>query len=218
MAASLAVQAQWVDDPMTNTLLANCDNSSAELLVATSPEGGTFVQWLSMSGNGWSPKLQYVDHEGYKQWGRDGIHVTTPNLATWSPGYALAATTDGAVVSMFRTADAHHWVVKVNPDGSTPWGTDGMMLFDGEGGGRSELLAYKDGDFWALGTAMDSSFLQYVYADGTLGPMATLSAPGKKCTNGILIPSSNGVFVVYAKQTLQGYTNYNKEICVTKYN
>ena len=218
MACFFSLHAQWVDDPMTNTLLANCDNSSAELLVATSPEGGTFVQWLSMSENGWSPKLQYVDYQGYKQWGRDGVRVTTPNLATWSPGYALAATTDGAVVSMFRTADAQHWVVKVNPDGSTPWSTDGMMLFGGEGGGRSELLADKDGDFWALGTDMDSTFLQYVYADGTLGPMSTLSAPGKKCTNGILIPSSNGVFVVYAKQTLQGYTNYNKEICVKKYN
>ena len=217
MACFFSLHAQWVDDPMTNTLVANCDNSSAELLVATSPEGGTFVQWLSMSENGWSPKLQYVDHEGYKQWGRDGIRVTTPNLATWSPGYALAATTDGAVVSMFRTADAHHWVVKVNPDGSTPWGTDGMMLFDGEGGGRSELLADKGGGFWALGTDMDNSFLQYVNADGTLMPMITLSIPTKKCTNGKLIPSSDGVFVVYAKQTLQGYTNYNKEICLAKY-
>lgn len=218
MASTFALQAQWVDDPMTNTLVANCDNSSAELLVATSPEGGTFVQWASMSSNGWSPKLQYVNLEGYKQWGRDGVHVTTPNIATWSPGYALAATDDGSVVSMFRTADAQHWVVKVNPDGSTPWGTDGMMLFDGEGGGRSELLADKGGDFWALGTDMDNSFLQYVNADGTLMPMITLSDPTKKCTNGKLIPSSEGVFVVYAKQTLQGYTNYNKEIYVAKYN
>ena len=40
-------------------------------------------------------------------------------------------------------------------------------LFDGEGGGRSELLAGKDGGFWALGTDMDNSFLQYVDADGT---------------------------------------------------
>ena len=218
LGATVMLQAQWVDDPMVNTLVANCDNSSAELLVAPSLEGGTFVQWTNMSSNGWSPKLQYVNHEGFPQWGMDGIHITTPNLATWSPGYAITVTADGAVVSMFRTADAHHWVVKVNPDGRTPWGTDGMVLFDGEGGGRSELLADKSGGFWALGTDMDNSFLQYVNADGSLMPMATLSIPTKKCTNGKLIPSSDGVFVVYAKQTLQGYTNYNKEICLTKYN
>lgn len=212
------MQAQWVDDPTSNTFIANCEDGAGELRVATSPDGGTFVQWTSMSSNGWSQKLQYLDYEGNPQWGDDGIAITTPNLATWSPGYALAALTDGSVVTMNRNADAHHYVVKINPDGSTPWGTDGMILFNGEGGGRSELLAGDDGGFWALGTDMDISYLQYVNADGTLRPMATILDFSKKCTNGKLIPADDGVFVVYAKQTLQGYTNYNKEIIAAKYN
>ena len=213
-----ALQAQWVNNPSANTFIANCESSAGEIRVATSPDGGTFVQWTSMSDNGWSPKLQYLDAAGVPQWGNDGVHITTPNLATWSPGYALAALSDGSVVSLFRTAEAKHWVVKINADGSTPWGTDGMMLFDGEGGGRSELLAGDDGGFWALGTDMDISYLQYVDADGTLRPMATIADFTKKCTNGKLVPANNGVFVVYAKQTLQGYTNYNKEIYVAGYN
>lgn len=212
------LQAQWVNNPSANTFIANCESSAAEIRVATSPDGGTFVQWTSMSDNGWSPKLQYLNAAGVPQWGNDGVHITTPNLATWSPGYALAALSDGSVVSMFRTAEAKHWVVKINADGSTPWGTDGMLLFNGEGGGRSELLAGDDGGFWALGTDMDISYLQYVDADGTLRPMATIADFTKKCTNGILVPANNGVFVVYAKQTLQGYTNYNKEIYVAGYN
>ena len=214
----IALPAQWIDNPSTNTLIANCDNSAAELRVATSPTGGTFVQWTSMSENGWSQKLQYVDANGVPQWGNDGVAITTPNLATWSPGYAMAATSDGSVVTMNRSAEAHHFVVKINADGTTPWGTDGMMLFNGEGGGRSELLAGDDGGFWALGTDMDISYLQYVNADGTLRPMATIADFERKCTNGKLIPADDGVFVVYAKQTLQGYTNYNKEIYVAKYN
>ena len=212
------LQAQWVNNPSANTFIANCENSAAEIRVATSPDGGTFVQWTSMSDNGWSPKLQYLDAAGVPQWGNDGVHITTPNLATWSPGYALAALSDGSVVSMFRSAEAKHWVVKINADGSTPWGTDGMLLFDGEGGGRSELLAGDDGGFWALGTDMDISYLQYVDADGTLRSMTTIADLTKKCTNGKLVPADNGVFVVYAKQTLQGYTNYNKEIYVAGYN
>ena len=218
LASFVTLQAQWVDDPMTNTFIANSPSSAAEIRVASSPDGGTFVQWLSMSANGWSPKLQLLDVEGVPQWGPDGVIITTDNIATWSPGYALAATTDGGVVTMFRTAEAHHWVVKVNPDGSTPWGTDGMVLFNGEGGGRSELLAGNDGGFWALGTDMDNSFLQYVNADGTLRAMATISDASKKCANGKLVPSGDDVFVVYSKQTLQGYTQYNKEIYVAKYN
>ena len=214
----LSLQAQWVNNPMGNTFLANCENTAGELRVATAPNGGTFVQWTSMSSNGWSQKLQYVDVDGFPQWGNDGIHITTPNLATWSPGYALAVTTDGSAISMNRNADAHHYVVKINADGTTPWGTDGMMLFNGEGGGRSELLAGDDGGFWALGTDMDRSFLQYVNADGTMRNMAIIGDLEKKCSNGILIPSNdNNVFVVYSKHSLQGYTNYNKEIYVAKY-
>lgn len=218
LAAFVTLQAQWTNDAMTNTFIANCPNSAAEIRVATSSDGGTFVQWLSMSANGWSPKLQYLDAEGVPQWGPDGISITTANIATWSPGYAIAATTEDAVISMFRTADARHWVVKINADGSTPWGTDGMVLFDGEGGGRSELLAGDDGGFWALGTDMDNSFLCYVNADSSVEPTVTISDPTKKCSNGVMVPAEDGVFVVYSKHTLQGYTSYNKEIYLAGYN
>jgi hypothetical protein len=213
-------KAQWVDDPEQNTFIAHCESSAGEVRVVTNAYGneGVFVQWTSMSENGWSQKLQYLDYNGVPQWGNDGVHITTPNLATWSPGYAIAALTDGSVVTMNRNADAHHYVVKINEDGSIPWGTDGMMLFNGAGGGRSELLAGDDGGFWALGTDMDISYLQYVNADGTLRPMATISDPDKKCANGKLVPTADGVFVVYAKQTIQGYTSYVKEIYVAKYN
>lgn len=221
LALVYAAKAQWVDDPANNTFIANSVSSASEIRIASHPycNGDMFVQWTSMSENGWSQKLQRLDYFGNTQWGADGIAITTPNLATWSPGYAIAALSDGSVVTMNRSADAHHWVVKINADGTTPWGTDGMMLFDGAGGGRSELLADNDGGFWALGTDMDISYLQYVNADGTLRTMATISDPAKKCTNGQLVPANDdGVFVVYAKQTIQGYTNYVKEIYVAKYN
>ena len=216
------LQAQWVNDPTSNTFIANCAPGAAEILISTNnyPQD-TYVQWLYGADNGWSPWIQRLNREGVPQWDPDGIHITTPNLATWSPGYAMTAVEDG-VVSMFRTADAHHWVVKINEDGSFPWSEHGIMLFDGEGGGRSELLSTEyynnDRGLWALGTDMDNSFLQYINPDGTLRPMITISDPAKKCTNGVLIPAENGVFVVYSKHTLQGYTNYNKEIYVTGYN
>lgn len=218
----VSAKAQWVDDPAENTFLASCLPGSAEILISPKPyNDGYYIQWLYGADNGWSPWIQHVNYEGEPQWETEGIHITTPNLATWSPGYALAALNDG-VVSMFRTADAHHWAVKINEDGSFPWGEHGIMLFDGEGGGRSELLStyYYDHDngLWALGTDMDNSFLQYINADGTLRPKITISDPTKKCSNGVLIPADNGVFVVYSKHTLQGYTNYNKEIYVAGYN
>ncbi len=218
LASFMTLQAQWTDDPVSNTRIANCANGAAEVYVSTDiTTGDSYVQWHYQGENGWSPWLQRLDVDGVPQWPADGIHITTPDFATWSPGYSMTAV-EGGVVSMFRTLGPHHWAVKVNADGTFPWGGHGIMLFDGEGGGRSEMIAGDDGGVWVLGTDMDNTFLQYVNADGTMRPMATITDPTKKCTNGKLIPTSDGVFVVYAKQTLQGYTNYNKEIYVAGYN
>ena len=217
LASLITLKAQWVDDPVSNTSIANCNKNAAEVYVSTDVStGDSYVQWHYQGENGWSPWLQRLDFNGVPQWPADGIHVTTPDFATWSPGYAMTAVS-GGVITVFRTLGPHHWAVKINSDGTFPWGEHGMVLFDGEGGGRSEVIAGDDGSVWALGTDMDSTFLQYVDADGTLHPKATIKDPAKKCTNGILIPAEDDVFVVYAKQTLQGYTNYNKEIHVAGY-
>jgi len=215
------MQAQWINDPANNTFIANCANGAAEVRVSTDvTTKDTYVQWLYQGDNGWSPWLQRLNFEGVPQWPANGIHITTPNFATWSPGYAMTAA-NGSVVSVFRTLGPHHWAVKINADGTFPWGEHGLMLFDGEGGGRSEVLSTyyfnHDNGTWALGTDMDSTFLQYINADGTLRPKTTIKDPAKKCSNGVLLPAENGVFVVYSKHTLQGYTNYNKEIYVAGY-
>ena len=214
----VTLQAQWVEDPNTNTFLANSSANAAEVYVSTDvTSGDTYVQWHFQGENGWSPWLQRLDIDGVPQWPAEGIHITTPDFATWSPGYAMTAV-EGGVVSVFRTLGPYHWAVKVNADGTFPWGEHGIILFNGEGGGRSEVLAGDDGGVWALGTDMDSTFLQYVNPDGTLRASVTINDPAKKCSNGVLVPSDNGVFVVYSKHTLQGYTNYIKEIYVAGYN
>ena len=222
LASIITLKAQWVDDPTSNTRIANCADAAAEVYVSTDVStGDSYVQWHFQGENGWSPWVQRLDFNGVPQWSANGIHVTTPDFATWSPGYSMTAV-NGGMVTVFRTLGPHHWAVKINADGSFPWGEHGIVLFDGEGGGRSEVLSTysfdHDEGIWALGTDMDSSFLQYIDVDGTLRPKATIKNPEKKCSNGILIPSENGVFVVYSKHTLQGYTTYNKEIHVAGYN
>lgn len=218
----LSAKAQWVDDPTTNTVLANCPKNAGEVLISPKPSfDGFYIQCLYGASNGLAPTIQLVNTEGEKQWGNAGIHITTPNLTDWSPGYAMEALVDG-VASMFRTADTTHWVVKINEDGTFPWGEHGIMLFDGEGGDRSELLSTynynQDTGLWALGTDMHSLFLQYINADGTLRTMATISDPVQKCTKGKLVPADNGVFVVYTKRTLAERDLYNKRIYVAGYN
>ena len=224
LASIVTLNAQWVDNPTSNTRIANCANGAAEVYVSTDiTTGDTYVQWHYQGENGWSPWVQRLDFNGVPQWPADGIHVTTPDFATWSPGYSMTAV-EGGVVTVFRTLGPHHWAVKINADGTFPWGEHGIVLFDGEGGGRSAVLSTypfnHDDGIWALGTDMDSTFLQYIDADGTLRPKTTIKSPDKKCSNGLLVPAhdDDGVFVVYSKHTLQGYTTYNKEIHVAGYN
>ncbi len=216
LTASFVLQAQWVDDPVNNTFIANSSDDAGEVYLATDEvSGDTYVQWAQMRSNGWAPILQRLDFEGNPQWGAEGIPMTNPDLATWSPGYAMAATTDGGVVSVFRTASAHHFAVRINADGTMPWGEDGIMLFDGQGGDRSEVMAGNDGGVWALGTDYTYSYLQYVSADGTLGPVITIGDGDWNHDFGLMVPGfDNSVLVVYEKNHWAYTYYYEKEIWV----
>lgn len=218
LAATVSLQAQWVDDPMNNTFLASSSNDAGEIYLATdNVTGDTYVQWSEMHSNGWVPVLQRLNFEGVPQWGNSGISITNPNLATWSPGYAMAATNDGGVVSVFRTADneGEHYAVKINADGSFPWGEHGILLFDGNGGDRSEVMTGQDGGVWALGTDYTYSYLQYVNADGTLGPVITIGDGDWNHDFGLLVPGfDNSVWVVYEKNHHAYTYYYEKEIWV----
>ena len=216
---SASLQAQWVDDPLHNTFIANSDDDAGEIYLATDEvSGNTYVQWSEMRSNGWVPVLQCLNYEGYPQWGDDGIPITTPDLATWSPGYAMAATTDGGVVSVFRTASAHHYAVRINADGTLPWGENGIMLFNGQGGDRSEVMAGNDGGVWATGTDYDNTYLQYISADGTLGPVITMGDGEHQYMFGLMVPTiGNSVLVVFEKETWAYSYYYEKEIWVVGY-
>ncbi len=216
LTASFALQAQWVDDPVNNTFIANSSDDAGEVYLATDEvSGDTYVQWAQMRSNGWAPILQRLDFEGNPQWGAEGIPMTNPDLATWSPGYAMAATNDGGVVSVFRTASAHHFAVRINADGTMPWGEDGIMLFDGQGGDRSEVMAGTDGGVWVLGTDYTYSYLQYVSADGTLGPVITIGDGDWNHDFGLMVPGfDNSVLVVYEKNHWAYTYYYEKEIWV----
>ena len=218
LAASFSLQAQWVDDPQTNTFIANSSADAGEIYMATDPvSGDTYVQWTQGSSNGWAPNLQRVSFDGTPQWGSDGIHVTTPNLATWSPGYAMTAV-EGACVTVFRTADAHHFAVRINADGSFPWGQDGIMLFDGQGGDRSEVMACEDGSVWALGTDYDYTYIQHINIDGTLDPTIVMGDGESEYMFGLMVPTiGNGVLVAFEKEHWAYTYYYEKEIWVVGY-
>ena len=209
-----ALHAQWVDDPSTNTFIANCNNDNGEIYLSTNQKtGDIYVQWNGFHTNGWSPTLQRLNFEGVPQWGDDGIHIGGLEFSSYSEGISMATTSDGGVVSCFADYEGFTYAVKINPDGSFAWGEQGLMLFDGHGFSRTELVAGNDGGFWALGADYNNSYLQYVKADGTLNPYVTISASGYNCMFGQLTLSwDDFVFVTYERLGSGFYTN--KDICL----
>lgn len=215
--AFATLQAQWVNDPSTNTFIANCGNDDGEVYLSTNVKtGDTYVQWEGFGPNGWSPTLQRLNFEGVPQWGDDGIHIGGLEFSSMSEGVSMVTTADGGVVSCFADYEGYSYAVKLNVDGSFAWGEQGVRLFDGHGFSRTELVASTDGGFWALGSDYDNSYLQYVNADGTLNPTVTISSSGYKCMFGQLtLGLDNSVFLTYERLGNGFYTN--KDICLVGY-
>lgn len=218
LAVTFTVKAQWVNDPSTNTFIANTSADAGEIYLATNTNtGDTYVQWMSfVGGNGWSPNLQRLNFAGEPQWGPDGIHISAHEFSSMSEGVSMTTTTDGGVVSCFAVYDGYTYAVKINPDGTFPWGEQGLQLFGGLGFSRAEVIATDDGGIWALGFDYNNLYLQYVNA--TSGPVITISDnTGLKCMFGKLtLGNDNKVFVTYEKVGSGMYTN--KSIYVAGYN
>lgn len=218
LAVVFTVKAQWVNDPVNNTFIANTSADAGEIYLAyNSNTGDTYMQWMSfVGGNGWSPNLQRLNFAGEPQWGENGIHIAAHEFSSMSEGVAMATTTDGGVVSCFAVYDGYTYAVKINPDGTFPWGEQGVQLFGGLGFSRAEVIATEDGGIWALGFDYTNLYLQYI--NETTGPVITISDnTGLKCMFGQLtLGTDNKVFVTYEKLGSGMYTN--KSIYVAGYN
>lgn len=205
-----SVKAQWVNDPENNTFIANTSADAGEIYLASNNIGDTYVQWTQFFSNGWSPTLQRLNVLGEPQWGSDGIHIGAHEFSSMSEGLAIAATTDGGVVSCFAIYDGYTYAVKINADGTFAWGEEGVQLFGGLGFSRAEVIAGNDGGVWTLGYDYDNLYLQYVNADGTLNPCVTISDNSLDCAYGQLtLSDNNNVFVTYEK--ISGGFGFYKE-------
>ena len=223
LASCMTLQAQWVDDPATNTFIANCPHTADEIYVSTDEASGdTYVQWTFEDSYSWTPTLQRLNRDGVPQWGEGGVRPNVYGHAL-SYGMAMVATNDNAVVTCFPAwngqLEDHSIAMKINADGSYAWGEEGVTLFNGDGGYRTEVMAGNDGGVWALTTDSDSTFLCYIEANGTTNPTITISDHnGKDCIYGLMVPGpDNSVFVVYEKDALVYLYDHEKSIHVVGY-
>ncbi len=216
----VTLKAQWTDNATDNNFIANCSSLAGEIYLSTNDANGdTYVQWSSNGTNGYGPTLQRLTFDGTPQWGTEGIRINGHNFESYSQGMAMVATTDNAVVSCFATESSQTVAVKINADGTFAWGEQGVVLFDGNGFSRSELVAGDDGGVWALGFDYERHYLQYINADGTLNPLITIEANGYKVMYGKLtLGSDNSVFLTYEQVPGNSGFYAQKEIYLIGFN
>lgn len=134
-AFSASAIAQWSTDAMVNNRVSLGSGNEFDQRLASAPGGGVWVGWFESVAApiNFELRVQRYDAEGVEQFAPGGIVVSDlPNntaLFNWSmtsdaDGNCYLAYSDQRNVG--GSLDVS--VQKVMPDGSTPWGSDGINL------------------------------------------------------------------------------------------
>ncbi|NOR86625.1 MAG: hypothetical protein GQ527_03355 [Bacteroidales bacterium] len=170
-------QAQWVDNPATNTLVHSNAGSHYLSKVATNPDGSYYFSWWGGSGN-INMNLNYFSHAGENIWG-SAVLVSGHAQNSWVDDYNMTSDHEGNAIIVFsdvREASTKNVVAyKLDSEGNQLWGEDGIFFSLNESGDYNPIVvvnedntafviystAYNKGDF-------NKIIAHKIEADGTL--------------------------------------------------
>jgi hypothetical protein len=99
--------------------------------IRATADGGCYISWLDSAAGGYDVYLQRLDAGGYEMWAHNGILIADRSYS-WVQDYGLDVDTAGNALLAFRDdrfgGSARVTVVKVAPDGSMPWGANGVQV------------------------------------------------------------------------------------------
>ena len=134
---SAAAFCQWSPDPSTNIEVSGY--TSSVLLTSSTSTGGTFISMYKPNGSNFDMVVQYINAQGVKQFGNDGIILTSypANSATFVYNVMTDAS-DNFIVAFQdqRSASFSAVAYKINTAGQSLWETnpgtgDGLLLGTG---------------------------------------------------------------------------------------
>ena len=123
--------AQW---PATEGLaVADRTGEQAQPKIHATSDGGCYISWLDNSGGGYDVYLQRLDAAGNEAWAHNGILIADRSYS-WTQDYGLDVTPSNEALLAFRDdrfgGTARVTAVMVSPDGSMPWGVNGVQVSD----------------------------------------------------------------------------------------
>ncbi len=128
--------AQWVDDPDVNTMVLGTEYAHTFPKIATTSDGNFYISsWRSVPDTNvyYEVWLQYLNHDGYVQWGTDGVLISDNPSRSWISDYSLVTNPNGNAILAFEdmrggSGFSHVSVYSVAPDGHAVWDTNGIQL------------------------------------------------------------------------------------------
>lgn len=170
---SAPVRAQWSADPAANLVVSDLPGRQSSPMIAPTADGGFYVAWQDAD---LSVRVQRLDATGHECWPHNGVGIQ--RQAGWWPS---ALTTDAKDNAVFATLSGGVAVVKVAPDGSFPWGAEGLTFPGSAAQSEVAVAATADGGLVGLWDESRGLRLQKLDATGAAqwreGVAITLEAP-----------------------------------------
>lgn len=132
---SIAIFAQWSDDPAINTSIHSGAGEQAIPKIVTSPSGITYIAWFSNEGGNYNVRLQLLDINGNKMWGEEGLLVSDHPSMSWLTDWDMAINHNDHAILTFQDIrnDGNNDVFAycISPNGEFIYGEDGIELSNG---------------------------------------------------------------------------------------
>ncbi|HEX2838413.1 MAG TPA: hypothetical protein VHN77_09830 [Phycisphaerales bacterium] len=193
--AASAAMGQWTIDPAVNTPVYVGGGDQGTPVLKPTPDGGAWISYTDNgAGSGYKHAVQRLDAAGNRQLGPGGVTINSrTNTATFV--YDMDVDADGAALVAYDNSGI--WIQKVNPDGSMPWGVEGVFMAGSAGAVGPRVCALTDGSavvVWAQSNILN---FRRVSAEGVVGSTWTLAETGRaQSPSDLLSTGSGGEFIL----------------------
>ncbi|MFO0830282.1 MAG: hypothetical protein U0637_00430 [Phycisphaerales bacterium] len=182
--------AQWSTDPNVNTpVLVGAGDQSSPVMKA-STDGGAWLVWADNSaGSGYRHKVQLMSATGTPVLNPAGVTI---NSRSNSANFVYDMDVDASNAALVAYDNNGIWLQKVLPDGSLPWGAEGVFMTGSASALGPRVCALGDGSYvvvWALSNVLN---FRRVSASGVLGTTWTLAETSRGQAPADLLASGTG--------------------------
>ncbi len=183
-------QAQWTSNPLVNTPAAVGAGDQATPLIRPTSDGGAWVVWADNTpGPGYRHKVQRFDALGVAQLPAGGVTINTRNNTA---NFVYDMEVGPGDIAYVTYDNSGMWLQAVEPNGSLPWGSQGIVMPSSSGAVGGQVCVCGDGSLvvcYALSNVLN---FKRVFDDGSFDTSWTLAEASRGQAPSDMVASGSG--------------------------